>query len=391
MKKLFFATLCLSMLASCAPPAKEAQLQVGAQQFEEYLPLLQGQRVGILTNHTAVVGETHLVDTLIALGVNIHTIFAPEHGFRGAIDAGGHVADYIDNETGIPVFSLYGVRRMPTDSMMNQLDIMIYDIQDVGLRFYTYMTSMYYLMEACARNSVPLIILDRPNPNGHYVDGPILDTAKHRSFVGIIPIPVVHGMTLGELAGMINGKHWLKDNLQCNLTVVKCKNYTHQTLYSVPVAPSPNLPNDRSIYLYPALCPFEGTVASLGRGTDFPFQVYGHSKMTGYTFSFTPDSVQAATRPPQRGLLCYGVDLRTEPSNQEIFADGFTLKYVIDAYQNLNMGEDFFRPSFERLLGVSYARSMILEGKSADEIKECWKEDVAQFTKEREPYLLYPL
>jgi uncharacterized protein YbbC (DUF1343 family) len=284
---------------------------------------------------------------------------------------------------------------MPTDSMMQQLDVMIYDIQDVGLRFYTYMTSMYYLMEACARNQVPLILLDRPNPNGHYVDGPLLDIENHRSFVGIIPIPVVHGMTLGELAGMINGEQWLLDGLQCDVTVIKCKNYTHQTLYSLPIPPSPNLPNDRSIYLYPSLCPFEGSVVSLGRGTDWPFQIYGHSEMTGYEFSFTPVSVPAATNPPQKDKLCFGVNLQTEPSDEEIFADGFTLKYIIDAYQNLNqntqIGERFFRSSFERLVGVSYARTMILEGKSADEIKELWKEDVEQFTKDRAPYLLYPL
>jgi len=254
---------------------------------------------------------------------------------------------------------------------------------------------MYYLMEACARNNVPLILLDRPNPNGHYVDGPLLDTAKHRSFVGIIPITVVHGMTLGELTGMINGEKWLKNGLQCNVTVIKCKNYTHQTLYSVSVPPSPNLPNDRSIYLYPSLCPFEGSIVSLGRGTDAPFQIYGHPEMTGYDFSFTPVSVQAALRPPQMDRLCFGVDLRMEPSNETVFEEGFTLKYIIDAYQNLNhaiqIGEDFFRSSFERLVGVSYARTMIMEGRSADDIKALWKDDVEQFKKARAPYLLYPL
>jgi uncharacterized protein YbbC (DUF1343 family) len=389
--------LCLFLFVSesSSLSKEECQVIVGAEQVGEYLHLLQGKRVGILTNHTAMIGKRHLVDSLVALGVNIQTIFAPEHGFRGIISAGGHVGDEIDPYTGISIVSIYGSRNMPTDSMMRQLDVMIYDIQDVGLRFYTYMTSMYYLMEACARNQVPLILLDRPNPNGHYVDGPLLDIENYRSFVGIIPIPVVHGMTLGELAGMINGKFWLKDSLQCNVTVIKCKNYTHQTLYQVPVPPSPNLPNNRSIYLYPALCPFEGSVVSLGRGTDWPFQIYGHSQMTGYNFSFTPLSVPAAPRSPQLDLLCYGVDLTTEPSDQEIFSDGFTLKYVVDAYQNLNkntkIGEAFFPSSFERLVGVSYARTMILEGKSADEIKECWKKDVEQFTKDRAPYLLYPL
>ena len=392
---LLITCLFACMTSCCDQPKSDAQVITGAQQIEVYLPLLQEKRVGILTNHTATVGDTHLVDTLISLGVNIQTIFAPEHGFRGTTQAGGYIDNEIDPLTGISIISLYGKINMPPDSIMQQLDIMIYDIQDVGLRFYTYMTSMYYLMEACARNQVPLILLDRPNPNGHYVDGPLLDIEHHRSFVGIIPIPVVHGMTLGELTGMINGKYWLKDSLQCDVTVIKCKNYTHQTLYEVPIAPSPNLPNSRSIYLYPALCPFEGTVVSLGRGTEAPFQLYGHSEMTGYDFSFTPVSVPAALNPPQKDKLCFGVDLRTEPSNEVIFEEGFTLKYVVDAFQNLNnniqIGEAFFRSSFERLVGVSYARTMILEGKSADEIKALWKEDVEQFKIDRMPYLLYPL
>jgi len=312
---LLITCLFACMTSCCDQPKSDAQVITGAQQIEVYLPLLQEKRVGILTNHTATVGDTHLVDTLISLGVNIQTIFAPEHGFRGTTQAGGYIDNEIDPLTGISIISLYGKINMPPDSIMQQLDIMIYDIQDVGLRFYTYMTSMYYLMEACARNQVPLILLDRPNPNGHYVDGPLLDIEHHRSFVGIIPIPVVHGMTLGELTGMINGKYWLKDSLQCDVTVIKCKNYTHQTLYEVPIAPSPNLPNSRSIYLYPALCPFEGTVVSLGRGTEAPFQLYGHSEMTGYDFSFTPVSVPAALNPPQKDKLCFGVDLRTEPSN----------------------------------------------------------------------------
>ncbi|MCL2502057.1 MAG: DUF1343 domain-containing protein [Bacteroidales bacterium] len=388
-----FAAFSLYLSACCNNPKP---VITGAEQIEAYLPLLQQKRVGILTNHTAMIGQTHLVDSLLSLGVNIHTIFAPEHGFRGDVDAGGAINDDVDPITGIPIVSLYGIGRyMPTDSMMQQLDIMIYDIQDVGLRFYTYMTSMYYLMETCARNNVPLILLDRPNPNGHYVDGPLLDTAKHRSFVGIIPITVVHGMTLGELTGMINGEKWLKGGLQCDVTVIKCKNYTHQTLYSVPIPPSPNLPNDRSIYLYPSLCLFEGSAVSLGRGTDAPFQIYGHPEMTGHDFSFTPVSVQAARRPLHMDKLCFGVDLRTEPSNEAIFEEGFTLKYVIDAYQNLNnaiqIGEGFFRPSFERLVGVSYVREMILAGKGADEIKAMWKGDVEQFKKARAPYLLYPL
>jgi len=398
MKKFFLFllfTFSISVFYCCSFFKKEAQIITGAEQFEKYLHLLQQKRVGILTNHTAMLGKTHLVDSLLSLQVDIKTIFAPEHGFRGSIQAGGHIVDEIDPLTGIPIISLYGTIFIPTDSMMKQLDIMIYDIQDVGLRFYTYMTSMYYLMEACARNQVPLILLDRPNPNGHYVDGPILDVQNHRSFVGIIPVPVVHGLTLGELSKMINGEYWLKDSLQCDVTVIKCQNYTHQTLYQLPIAPSPNLPNNRSIYLYPSLCPFEGTPVSIGRGTDSPFQIYGHPDMTGYDFSFTPISVDAAKNPTQKDKQCFGVDLRIYPPDDNIFKDGFTLKYVIDAYQNLNkntqIGEGFFRSSFERLVGVSYIRTMIMEGKSADEIEEYWKKDVEQFKKDRSPYLLYPL
>jgi len=248
MKNLFLlltTTVCFSVTVCCNNSTPTAPVVTGAEQIDSYLSLLEQKRVGILTNHTAMVGQTHLVDTLLALGVDITTIFAPEHGFRGAISAGGRVDDEIDPQTGIPIVSVYGSLNMPTDSMMSELDVMIYDIQDVGLRFYTYMTSMYYLMEACARNQVPLIVLDRPNPNGHYVDGPILDTLHHRSFVGIIPIPVVHGMTLGELAGMINGENWLKDNLQCNLTVIKCKNYTPNPL--LPSGGPLTQPSQRSI------------------------------------------------------------------------------------------------------------------------------------------------
>ncbi|MDR2585086.1 MAG: DUF1343 domain-containing protein [Prevotellaceae bacterium] len=392
MKILFSYTLLSLCALGCEVPQQAAPVITGAEQTEAYLDLLQQKRVGILTNHTAVIGETHLVDSLLSLGVDIQTIYAPEHGFRGAVGAGGYVGDDVDPTTGIPIVSLYRIRTMPTDSMMREHDVMIYDIQDVGLRFYTYMTSMYYLMEACARNNVPLIILDRPNPNGHYVDGPILDM-ELTTFAGIIPVPVVHGLTLGELAGMINGEKWLKDGLQCDVTVIKCKNYTHHTLYELPVIPSPALPNMRSIYLYPSLCLFEGTPISMGRRTDFPFQVYGHPQMTDCDFNFTLQPRE--NNPDQELPVYYGVDLRTEPSNKELFEEGLTVKYVIHAFQNLNeniqIGESFFRRYFDQLIGATYPREMILAGKSAEEIKECWKQDVENFKNQRAPYLLYPL
>ncbi|HKM30748.1 MAG TPA: exo-beta-N-acetylmuramidase NamZ domain-containing protein, partial [Bacteroidales bacterium] len=272
--------ICLFLLlSSCGNNTENAAIRTGAQNTDAYLSLLEGKKVGILTNHTALIDNTHLVDSLSALGVDIQMIFAPEHGFRGDADAGALLDNYHDAKTGIRVVSVYGSSFIPADSLMQQLDVALYDIQDVGLRFYTYLSSMYNLMEACARNGVPLIIMDRPNPNGHLVSGPVLDM-KYKSFVGIVPIPVVHGMTLGEMAGIINGECWLPDSLHVDLTVIPCQNYTHSTHYELPIKPSPNLPNNRSIYLYPSLCLFEATRVSLGRGTDFPFQVYGHPDMT---------------------------------------------------------------------------------------------------------------
>lgn len=378
---------------SCGNRWNKEPLRTGAENTDTYLSLLEGKRVGVLTNHTALIDETHLVDSLISLGVDIRMIFAPEHGFRGNEDAGTRIDHHTDGATGVPIVSVYGAGFIPADSLMQQLDIAIFDIQDVGLRFYTYLSSMYYFMVACARNDVPLIVLDRPNPNGHIVSGPVLDM-QYRSFVGIIPIPVVHGMTLGELACMINGELWLPDSLQVSLTVVPCLNYTHSTHYELPVKPSPNLPNNRSIYLYPSLCLFEGTRVSLGRGTEFPFQVYGHPKMSGYDFSFTPLPVPGAMNPPQKGNLCYGVDLRTSPPNDIIWANGFDLTYVIDAFRNLQendgMGEDFFTPYFEKLVGVNYVRTMILEGKEADQIAAMWYEDLESFKQKRKEYLIYP-
>lgn len=341
-----------------------------------------------MSNHTGMVGNEHLLDLLLRNKFNVVAIFSPEHGFRGDADAGEHVASSVDKKTGVPIRSLYGGEgQKPSPESMDMFDIMIIDIQDVGLRFYTYYATMVRLMDACAEYNKKMLILDRPNPNGHYVDGPILDM-KHKSGVGWLPIPIVHGMTLGELALMTNGERWLPQSRVCDVTVIKCKNYTHQTLYQVPLPPSPNLPNMKSIYLYPSTCLFEATPVSLGRGTEFPFQVYGHPNMLGYDFSFTPRSVPGAKNPPQLNKLCWGVDLRNIP-DEEIFAKGFDLTYLIDAYNNLNLDDHFFRPFFEKLVGVDYIRKMIKEGKSADEIKQMWKEDVERFKKQRKPYLLY--
>ena len=360
---------------------------LGAPAHGRYLPLLEGRRVGIMTNHTGTVGRTHLVDTLRSLGVDIRVVFAPEHGFRGQADAGESVASYRDRKTGIDVVSVYGSTKRPPDSIMQRLDVLLFDIQDVGLRYYTYLSSMHYLMEACAANGKRLIVLDRPNPNGFYVDGPVLE-AKHRSFVGMHPIPVVHGMTLGELARMIDGEGWLRDGLRCKLTVIPCRGYTHRSRYRLPTAPSPNLPNMRAVYLYPSLCFFEGTPISLGRGTDFPFQAYGHPELQG-DFSFTPRSNAGAKNPPLKDKLCHGVDLRTSPSDERIWERGVDLGYVIDCYRQLNLGEKFFTPMFDRLTGTDYVRQMILQGAGADRIKARWADDVERFKQTRKPYLLY--
>ena len=386
-KAHIIVALALTAVAGCVQP-QQPPVTVGAERVDNYLPLLKGKRVAVMSNHTGMVGDEHLVDVLIRNGINLTAIYAPEHGFRGTDGIGVKTPDSVDEERNVPIFSLHDIdREKPDEESMKLYDVLIIDIQDVGLRFYTYLTTMCHLMDACAEHGKEMIVLDRPNPNGHYVDGPILDM-KHRSFVGWLPVPVVHGMTLGELAGMVNGEGWLAEGRKCALTVIKCKNYTHQTMYQLPVAPSPNLPNMKSVYLYPSTCLFEGTRMSLGRGTDFPFQVYGHPDMKGCTFSFTPRSVPQAVNPPHLNKLCYGVDLRNVP-DKEIWEKGFDLSYIIDAYNHLQMGERFFSSWFENLVGVDYIRKMVVEGKSAAEIKAMWKEDVEKFTKQRRKYLLY--
>ncbi len=382
-KVLFIAAL---LFFSFNLPAQT--VKAGAELTGAYLPLIRGKRVAVMTNQTGRVGDEHLVDLLIRNKVDLVGIFSPEHGFRGTADAGEHVASSVDEETGVPVWSLYGGGGgKPSADKMRTFDVLLFDLQDVGLRFYTYYASMARLMDACAEHNKKMIVLDRPNPNGFYVDGPILDM-KHKSGVGWLPIPVVHGMTLGELALMINGEKWLPQGRICDVTVIPCENYTHQTKYELPVAPSPNLPNTQSIYLYPSTCLFEGTVMSLGRGTSFPFQAYGHPNFKGSGFSFTPRSVPGAKNPPLLNRKCYGVDLRNV-SYEQIWEYGFDLSYVIDAYKNLKMGDKFFTNFFEKLVGVDYIRQDIIAGKSAREIKEKWFCDVLRFKQQRRPYLLY--
>lgn len=378
----------LFMALTLVSLANAKRVITGDERTELYFHLLEGKRIALYSNHTGLANGKHIVDILKENKFDVTTILSPEHGFRGTADAGERVGDSVDEKTNIPIISMYKFGREGIDSTTAaRFDILVVDIQDVGLRFYTYYITMWRLMDSCAKYGKLVIVLDRPNPNGFYVDGPILDM-KYRSGVGWLPIPIVHGMTLGELALMINGEGWLTDKRKCELTVIPCKNYKHSTLYELPIPPSPNLPNIKSIYLYPSTCFFEGTVMSLGRGTSLPFQVYGHPDYKGSNYSFTPQSISGAKNPPLLGKKCYGVDL-SDTDDKYIRKQGIDLSYVIDAYKNLNIGSKFFTSFFDLLAGCSYVREMIEQGCDADEIKARWQDDVTKFKKQRSPYLIY--
>lgn len=371
---------------------KEAQveLQVGAAQFEQYLPTLKQGRGALMVNHTSMIEEVHLVDTLQSLGISIKTIFAPEHGFRGLADAGQKIEDGIDEKSGLPVVSLYGKKKKPGREELEGLDWVIFDIQDVGARFYTYISSMHYLMQACAEFNLPLLILDRPNPNGHYVDGPVLKPG-FESFVGMHKIPVVHGMTVGEIAQMINEEGWLGENLRVDLKVIPCKGYTHDTAYVLPKKPSPNLPNNRAIYLYPSLCYFEGTVMSIGRGTTKQFQIIGHPDYPQGTFEFTPISRPGAKYPKHQNKLCRGYDLTTLDENNIRAKAKVDISYLIEAYQNFPDKSSFFLKNnfIDKLAGGDDLRKQIIAGKTEEEIRASWQENLDQFKLIRSKYLIY--
>ncbi|TAF68000.1 MAG: DUF1343 domain-containing protein [Cytophagales bacterium] len=359
---------------------------VGATQMQEYLPKLQGKNVALVVNNTALFPNgTHLVDTLLALKVNVRKVFAPEHGFRGNIDAGETVQNMQDKKTLLPIISLYGTNKKPTAEQLQDVEIIIFDIQDVGVRFYTYISTLHYVMEACAENNKILIVLDRPNPNASYIDGCVLQKG-FESFVGMHPVPIVYGLTIGEYALMINGEKWLKNQIITNLMVIKNKNYTHQTIYSLPVKPSPNLPNDLAIALYPSLCLFEGTNISVGRGTTYPFQVIGFPDVNMGQFSFTPVSIDGmAKQPMYQNQICYGIDLRqTSPKYQ------FTLQYIIDFYHKTTTKDTFFNQYFNTLVGNSVLQWQIKQGLSEEEIRKTWQEDIKKYKITREKYLLYP-
>ncbi len=395
-KKLLFA---LSFFMMSALFVSAQDIIVGAARVDQYVDQLKGKKIGLFSNHTGMVGDCHILDIMLENGLDVEVIYSPEHGFRGTADAGEQVKSSVDSKTGIRIESLYGSNKKKALSNVeiSKVDIIVTDIQDVGLRFYTYYCTMVDLMNAAVANGKEFMVLDRPNPNGMYVDGPILDM-KYKSGVGKLPIPVVHGLTLGELALMVNGEGWLNNGAKVSLQVVPCENYTHQTRYVLPVAPSPNLRTMKAIYLYPSMCYFEGTSVSLGRGTDAPFEIYGHPKMKGCDFTFTPRSVDGAKNPPLLNKKCYGRDLRTL-DDEEIIAQGLNLEYLIDAYKCMGVSVNAFfdngytykgaKEFFEKLIGDGSIRGMIAKGMSAEEIKATWADDVEAFKAQRKPYLLY--
>ncbi|HEY5748871.1 MAG TPA: DUF1343 domain-containing protein [Chryseolinea sp.] len=372
-------------VAAATTPSQKKEVLTGAAQLDVLLPKLQGKRVALVVNYTATVGKTHLADTLKSRGANIVKIMSPEHGFRGNAAAGEHVQDGVDTKTGLPVVSLYGNNRKPTAEQLADVDIVIFDIQDVGIRFFTYIGTLHYLMEACAENGKKVIVLDRPNPNASYIDGPVL-SMEFKSFIGMHPVPVVHGLTVGEYAQVINGEGWLEGAKKCELEVIPLKNWTHNDAYSLPLKPSPNLPNDQAVRLYPSICFFEGTPISLGRGTQTPFQVIGHPDLKSLPYQFTPVDIPGmANDPPQEGKLCYGLDLRQVP-----VAKRLDLHYLIDMYKIFPDKEHFFVQHFERWSGTKALRQQIIDGLSEDKIRASWQKDLDQYKAMRKKYLLYP-
>ncbi len=399
MFKFLLLLLCFAIHQSCtAQKAKQRgevtslkSIVVGAERVGEYLPLIQNKKVGMMVNHTSLIGNTHLVDSLLRLGIDVKVIFAPEHGFRGAADAGAHIKDGKDSATSLPIVSLYGNKLKPTREDLKDVEVVMFDIQDVGVRFYTYISSMHYLMEACAEYNLPLIVLDRPNPNIHRVDGPVLKK-EFKSFVGMHPIPVLHGLTVGELARMIIGEQWLAEDAELKLTVVPCESYTRLSRYSPPVKPSPNLPNDRAIYLYPSLCFFEGTDISVARGTDFPFQAIGAPGIAKAPFVFTPMPVSGAKNPPHKNVECKGFDLRKPSKDFGEEDDRLNLQYLFKMYALFKDKQNFFLKNgfFNKLAGNRDLMLQIQTELSEEEIRNSWTRALENYKQRRKAYLIYP-
>jgi uncharacterized protein YbbC (DUF1343 family) len=386
----FILLVCISCTAQENKKNTTETIQVAANRTEAYLPLLQGKNVGIVGNQTSVIFKsekdyTHLVDSLLSRSVSLKRVFAPEHGFRGTADAGERVEDGIDSKTGLPIISLYGDQKKPDPQHLRDLDVILFDIQDVGARFYTYISTLHYIMEACAEQGIQLIVLDRPNPNGHYIDGPVLEE-NYKSFVGMHPVPVVHGLTIGEYAQLINGEKWLMNGLQCDLKVITMENYSATRAYDLPIKPSPNLPNATSINLYPSLCFFEGTNVSVGRGTGMQFQVFGSPVLdsTYFDFEFTPISNPGAKYPKHENKLCFGKNLQNEKE-----LDHLNLDWLLQAYDHTQDQTSFFNSFFNKLAGNSSLKEQIQQGKTAEDIKESWQADLENYKIKIKPYLLY--
>jgi len=386
-KPIIFVCL-LSPILSFSQTVSSAVI-TGAEQMKDYLPLLKNKKVSLMVNQTSMVKQTHLVDTLLSVGVQITGIFAPEHGFRGTGDAGEKILSGVDAKTGLRVTSMYGASKKPSAKSMEGMDIVVYDIQDVGVRFYTYISSLQYMMEACVENNLPLLILDRPNPNGFYVDGPVLESA-YQSFIGMQSIPIVYGMTVGEYAQMLNGEMWLSGKKSCLLTVISCKNYEHKTLYELPVAPSPNLRTAVSILLYPSLCLFEGTDVSVGRGTSTPFEVWGHPAFKTMSYSFTPVSTPGAKTPPHKDEVCYGENLSLPAVSICKLVDGkLNLFWIQKAYSLSENKDSFFTPFFLKLSGTASLKKQLQDGWSEQQIRKSWQPRLETFKQIRRKYLLY--
>lgn len=386
--KLIVAAGIISLFTTCLQGQPGGAITPAAERTTLYFPMLEGRQVALVTNHSSLIGQQHLVDSLIGAGFSVVRVFSPEHGFRGTADAGELVGDAIDLVTGLPVVSLYGQNRRPQDEHLADIDLVVFDIQDVGARFYTYISTMTYVMEACARLDIPFLVLDRPNPNGFYVDGPVLEEA-YISFVGLHPVPIVHGMTVGEYARMVNGEGWLGDGLTCDLTVITVRNYSHSDFYELPVRPSPNLPNKYAVYLYPSLCLFEGTVASLGRGTEKPFQVIGHPLYKVGDYRFTPRPMPGASQPPLSGEECFGYDLTDYARRMDQHPPQLNLSWLIDFYNELSEKTPFFNNFFNRLAGNATLQKQIEQGMSEEEIRATWQDGLDAFKLIRKKYLLY--
>ena len=393
-QEYFISTKCLLLfffLNTSAATCQSDSIIVGAERTSLYFSKLKGKRIGFVANQTSMIKNDHLVDILLNEGVNIVKVFSPEHGFRGHADAGAKVRDEIDLQTGLPIYSLYGKsRRKPSKEVLKDIDLILFDLQDVGVRFYTYISSMHYVMEACAENSIPLILLDRPNPNGFYVDGPILNP-KFKSFVGMHEVPVVHGMTIGEYAKMINGERWLKDSVKCSLEVIPCLNYNHLIKYNLPIPPSPNLPNMRSVYLYPSLCFFEGTNVSIGRGTDIPFQIYGAPYFDSKLFKFTPKSSYGSKYPKYKEMDCFGEDLRTLSLDSLKNVNSLNFNWLVKSFKTSNESLDFFNKNgfFNLLAGTDKIMNLIKGGASGVQIRETYQMELEKFKLIRKKYLIY--